>query len=253
MTEKIEVRGVLFDNVNLDEAAAVVKNHMNSADGCMAVYTPNSEIVQNCIDTPELFGVINSAELIIPDGIGVVKAARIMGTPLKTRVAGIELGESVFEMAAEFGWKIYLLGGRPASDEKASVAEIAADKMSMKYPGVNFCGSRDGFFSKSGDENEQVKNDINQSGADIVVVCFGCPAQEKWIHANRADLPNVRLMLALGGSIDGYAGEVKRAPKLFIKLGLEWFYRLLCDPRRIGRMMSLPKFYFGTWRARLRK
>ena len=82
-------------------------------------------------------------------------------------------------------------------------------------------------------------------------VCLGCPAQEKWIYANREKLGGVVLFLALGGSLDGYSGNVKRAPKLFIKLGLEWFYRLLCEPSRIGRMMKLPKFYFGTWMYKL--
>ena len=253
MTEKIEVRGVFFDNVDLDEASAAVKNHIISAESCMAVFTPNSEIVQNCIESPDFREIINSAELIIPDGIGVVKASRIMGTPLKTKVAGIELGERVIAMAAEFGWKIFILGGRKSTDEKASVAEIAAEKMGAKYPGVTFCGTHDGYFQKTGDENECVKDGINQSGADVVFVCLGSPAQEKWIHANRGGLPNVRLMMGIGGSVDGYAGEVKRAPKLFIKLGLEWFYRLLCDPKRIGRMMSLPRFYFGTWRAKFAK
>ena len=86
----------------------------------------------------------------------------------------------------------------------------------------------------------------------MLFVCLGAPVQEKWIAANRDKLDNVKLMLALGGSLDGYSGNVKRAPKVFRKLGLEWFYRLLCDPKRIGRMMALPKFYFGTWLFKLR-
>ena len=85
----------------------------------------------------------------------------------------------------------------------------------------------------------------------MLFVCLGCPAQEKWIYTNRKKLGGVVLFLALGGSLDGYSGNVKRAPKIFIKLGLEWFYRLLCEPSRIGRMMKLPKFYFGTWMYKL--
>ena len=87
----------------------------------------------------------------------------------------------------------------------------------------------------------------------MLYVCLGVPAQEKWIAANRADLSPVKLCLALGGSLDVWAGNVKRAPKIFIKLGLEWFYRLCCEPRRIGRMMKLPKFLFGTYADKRRK
>lgn len=249
MREKIDVRGVRFDNVTPDEASEIVKNHINNGHGCMAVFTPNSEIVQGCIERPDHYEIINSAELIIPDGIGVVKASKILGTPLKCRVTGFDLGESVIRMSAEpeHGWKIYFLGGKP------DIAELAAEKMREKYPKVNFCGMHDGFFSKSGEENEKIKEDIRNSGADILFVCFGAPAQEKWVFENRKDLPDIKLMLALGGSIDGYAGVAKRAPKIFIKLGLEWLYRLICDPKRIRRMMKLPKFYFGTWRYKLSK
>ena len=94
---------------------------------------------------------------------------------------------------------------------------------------------------------------MNESGAQVLFVCLGAPAQEKWIVENRDRMPSVRVFLGLGGSLDVYAGTVKRAPKLFIRLGLEWFYRLLKEPRRIGRMMRLPKFYFGTWIYKLTK
>ena len=122
-----------------------------------------------------------------------------------------------------------------------------------KLPGIVFAGTRHGYFKKDGEENDETIRLINGSGAKILFVCLGCPAQEKWIDANRDRLPNVRLFMGLGGSLDGYTGNVKRAPKVFIDLGLEWFYRLLCQPQRIGRMMSLPKFYFGTWMYKLKK
>ena len=106
-------------------------------------------------------------------------------------------------------------------------------------------------FKKEGEENEAVLCRIRESGARIVFVCFGAPAQEKWIAQNRDKLPGVNLLLGLGGSLDVYSGHVKRAPAIFVRLGLEWLYRLLKEPKRIGRMMSLPKFYFGTWKYKL--
>jgi len=245
MTEKINIRGVMFNNVSFEEAVSSLLESLDSGKQC-ALYTPNSEIVQACIENTELYDVINSAEMIIPDGIGVVKAGKILKTPFKGgKVAGIEVGEEIIRRLAGTDHKVYFLGGKPG------VAEQARDALLIKYPGVNYVGCSDGYFKKDGEENDAVIRKIAESGADVLYVCLGAPAQEKWIYANRSSLPNVKLFVALGGSLDGYAGNVKRAPKIFIKLGLEWFYRLLCEPWRFKRMLKLPKFYFGTWKYKL--
>ncbi len=236
---KINIRGVDFDNLTLDETVAHILTRLQNGEQT-AVYTPNSEIVQACIEDNSLYDVINSAEVICPDGIGVVKAAKILGTPLKGKVAGIEVGEKLIASLTDGSKSIFFMGGKPG------IAEQAASAMEKKYPGIRVAGTNDGYFKKEGDENDAVIGKINASGADVLFVCLGAPAQEKWIYANRGKL-NVTVMLGLGGSLDGYAGVVKRAPRIFIKLGLEWFYRLLCEPWRFKRMLKLPKFYFGTW------
>lgn len=247
MADKIDIRGVKFDNVTFDEALDKLMKYLDEGKKC-ALHTPNSEIVQSCIDSPELYEIINSAELIIPDGIGVVKAGRILKTPFKGgKVAGIEVGEELIHRLDGTSHSVFLLGGKPG------VAEAARDALLKKYPGVKFAGCRDGYFKKEGEENDAVIDLINSTDTDVLFVCLGAPTQEKWIYQNRDRLTKVKLMLALGGSLDGYSGNVKRAPKVFINLGLEWFYRLLCDPKRIRRMMKLPKFYFGTWKYKLSK
>lgn len=243
----INIRGVNFCNVTLDEAAAWVADTLAApADAPRVVFTPNSEIVQLCIEQPEHYALINSADLIIPDGIGVIKASRILGTPLKEKVAGIELGERTLAIAAEHGYSVYFLGAKPG------VADEAAARMKAKYPALTVAGTQDGYFKKEGEENGAVLAAIRAAAPDVLYVCLGVPAQEKWIDANRAALAGVKLCLALGGSLDVWAGNVKRAPKIFIKLGLEWFYRLCKEPRRIGRMMKLPKFLFGTYAEKFR-
>lgn len=245
MSNKINIRGVMFDSVSLNGAVDILLTNLENGKQT-ALYTPNSEIVQSCIDSPELYDIINSAELIIPDGIGVVKAGRILGTPFEHgKVAGIEVGEELIRRVAGTEYRVFMLGG------KTGVAEAAMTALSEKYGNVNFVGCADGYFKKDGEENEKIIEIINESCADILYVCLGAPTQERWIYNNRSKLTSVKLMLALGGSLDGYSGAVKRAPRIFIKLGLEWFYRLLCDPKRIGRMMKLPKFYFGTWKFKL--
>lgn len=246
--EIINIRGVNFHNVTLDEAVGWVTETLASgAETPRVVFTPNSEIVQLCIEQPEYYPLINSADLIIPDGIGVVKASRILGTPLKGKVAGIELGERVIALASEKGYSVYFLGAKPG------VAEQAAAKMREKYPGFTIAGTHDGYFQKTGEENEAVLAEIRAAAPDVLYVCLGVPAQEKWIDANRAAMGSVRLCLALGGSLDVWAGNVRRAPKLFIKLGLEWFYRLCREPWRLGRMMKLPKFLLGTYAEKQKK
>ena len=242
---RICVRGVFFDNVTLDEAAQLLRAAARENRSGVSVFTPNSEIVQLCIEDASLRDTINEGGLIVPDGVGVIKAARILGTPLKEKVAGVDLGRRVMAFAAEDGYPVALVGGKPG------VAEDAAAAMQAVYPGLHICLTADGYFKKEGEENEAVLSRIRESGARIVLVCFGAPAQEKWIAANRDKLPGVNVLLGLGGSLDVYSGRVKRAPAIFVRLGLEWLYRLLKEPKRIGRMMNLPKFYFGTWKYKL--
>lgn len=246
MAEKINIRGVLIDNVDLDDAAKICSEYLDG-DRIRAVYTPNSEIIQMCIEDNELLPIINSADLIIPDGIGVIYASKILGTPLKAKCAGYDLGLRMLEIAGERSSSVYFLGGKPG------IAEAARDRILEKNPDINFVGCHDGYFDKKGEENDKILSEISALSPDILFVCFGVPAQEKWIFENRDKLGNVKLCLALGGSLDGYSGNVKRAPDIFIKLGLEWFYRLMKEPQRIGRMMKLPKFLFGTIISKFKK
>lgn len=240
--EKVNVRGVYFDKVNMEEAVERAMSFITS-DGTDYIVTPNAEIVQNCVENPENYEIINSSSMTIPDGIGVVYAAKILGTPLKGKVAGCELAEHLVEKIAKAGDGIFFFGGGKATEDKPSVAQQAADKLSEKYPDLNVCGCRDGYFTDA--DNEEIIEQINASGAKLLFVCLGAPKQEKWIYNNREKL-NVNLAIGLGGSLDVFSGNVKRAPKFFIKTNLEWFYRLLCMPSRIGRMMKLPKFLLGV-------
>lgn len=252
--QKINIRGVYFANVTLDEAAAYVEERIVAGD-VTAIFTPNPEIVQMCIEDESFYDIVNSAELIVPDGIGVVKASRILKTPLKEKVAGVELGERVLDIAARNNKGVFLFGGKDSTitESGISVADQCIPVFEKKFKGIKIAGTRDGYCKKDGDDNDETIRLINESGAEVLFVCLGAPAQEKWIFNNRDKLPNIKVYLGLGGSLDVYSGNVKRAPKLFIKLGLEWFYRLLCEPKRIGRMMKLPKFYFGTWVYKLKK
>lgn len=235
----VDVRGIPINNVNLDEALEAVAEFV-STDTLHMVVTPNAEIVQMCVEQPELADLIRTADLIIPDGVGVVLASKILGRPVKCKTPGCELGERICAAAGSRGFRVFFLGGKPG------IAELAEEKLHEKYPDFVTVGHHDGYFKKEGEESDAVIAEINAAEPDILFVCLGVPAQEKWIAANREKFTTVRAALGLGGSLDSYAGTVKRAPKIFIRLGLEWFYRLIKQPSRIGRMMKLPKFLFGT-------
>lgn len=204
--------------------------------------TPNAEIVYEAVQDPEFRELLNGAALVLPDGAGVILGAKILGTPLKEKVAGIEFGEAVCKLLSENGGKVYLLGGKPG------IAEQAGRNLVKKYPGLNVCGTADGYFKEEGPVIEK----INAAEPDVLFVCLGAPKQEKFMK-NHFDELNATLMLGLGGSLDGYAGVAQRAPQWMIDLSLEWLYRLVKDPKRIGRMMRLPKFVLLCLDEKLRR
>ena len=230
MADKVCILGTDFDNISLD--AAVGKAYdMLFADGNHRIVTPNSEIVYMARDDENLKAVLNSSDMAVPDGIGVIYASKIIKAPLREKVAGIELGERLIERVSKTDKKVFLLGAKPG------VADSAAKALCEKYPGLCICGTRDGYFT----DDDDVIQEVNESGADLLFVCLGAPKQELWMAKNQDKL-NTSLMIGLGGSLDVFAGVAQRAPKIFIKLGLEWFYRLCKEPWRLGRMMALPKF-----------
>lgn len=238
---KQDVLGLQFDNVTMDEAVARAEELLE-APGASIVVTPNAEIGYEALHDAQFRALLNGADLVLPDGAGVVLAAKLRKTPLKQKVAGVDFADRLLSILEKTGGGLFLLGSKPG------VAELAAQKMTEKHPKLYICGMNDGYFK----DEAPVIEKINAAKPDVLFVCLGAPKQERFMHDHRAEL-NVRLMIGLGGSLDGFAGTVRRAPKWMIRLQLEWLYRLLREPSRIGRMMRLPKFVFAAWRARGKK
>ena len=227
---RIDVLGVGFDNLTLEEAVEAGMDLVRTP-GAHYVVTPNPEIVEVCREDPAVMDIVNRADLVLADGIGVIKGAAMLGTPLKGKGPGIEFAAGLLGKLAKEGRSVYLLGAKPG------VAELAGKRLSGQYPGLKIAGTHDGYFQ----EDAPVVEDIRASGADVVLVCLGAPKQEKWMAKNGADT-GAHLLCGLGGSLDVFAGVVERAPKFWCDHGLEWLYRLLKEPRRAGRMMKLPLF-----------
>lgn len=238
-TNKIDVLGVAYDNVTMDEALTLGRKLLQD-DRAAVVVTPNAEIAYDATKDAEFCAMLNRADLILPDGAGVVMAAKILKTPLKQKVAGIDFATNMLPVFAETGTKLFLLGSKPG------VAEAAAEKMRTLAPGLDICGMADGYFK----EEAPVIEKINASGAQALFVCLGAPKQERFMFDHQQELTSVRLMAGLGGSLDGFAGTVRRAPQWMIRLQLEWLYRLLKEPKRFIRMLRLPKFILAAYANR---
>lgn len=201
--------------------------------GTKTIFTPNTEIVMKAQEDEELKEVLENGDMIIPDGIGLIYASKIYGLGLSERVTGVDMMEKMLDYSNKTGKSIFILGGKPG------VAETAMMNIQSKYSNILSAGTMDGFFSE--EEELKVVDKINESKCDILFVALGAPKQEKWISKYQKVL-TASVAIGVGGCVDVWAGNAKRAPKIFIKFGLEWFYRLLMDPRRIFRMMSIPKF-----------
>jgi N-acetylglucosaminyldiphosphoundecaprenol N-acetyl-beta-D-mannosaminyltransferase len=233
---RIDVFGVGFDNITMEEAA---EKAMSIRGGY--VVTPNPEMVWLARKDDEFRNALEGAALSLPDGIGIVYGAKILGRPLKTRVPGIEFAEEMFKRFVPLGKSVFLLGAKPG------VAEKAAENLRIKYPGLIICGTADGFFK----DDTPIINEINEKEPDFLLVCLGFPKQELWMQKYSGKL-NVGLMAGLGGVLDVFAGVAERAPEAWCNAGFEWLYRLIKQPSRIGRMAKLPLFLFAVIGQRLK-
>ena len=227
---RINVLGVGFDNVTMAEATARGRELLE-AEGAHYVVTPNPEIVETCRADAEAMAAVNGADLVLPDGIGVIYGAKMLKTPLKERVPGIEFGTAMIESCAKSGKSVYLLGAKPG------VAEQAAENLKQRFSELTVAGTADGYFK----DDAKAAEAIRASGADLALICLGAPKQEKFM-AKYGEATGAKLLLGLGGSLDVFAGVAQRAPEFYVKHNLEWFYRLIKNPSRIGRMMKLPLF-----------
>ena len=225
---KINVLGINFDNLTLEQAAEKGAEMLRE-NKFHYVVTPNPEFILAAEKDASFRDLLNAADLVIPDGIGVIYSARILGTPLPERVPGIEFAAKMLEQLNEMGGRLFLLGAKPG------VAEKAGENILAQFPNIVLCGTQDGYFK----DEEDVILKVAAARPDLMFVCLGAPKQEKWM-ARWGQHSGAKMAIGLGGVLDVYAGNVERAPESWQKLGLEWAYRLKKEPQRFGRMARLP-------------
>lgn len=229
---RIDILGALIDAVDMREAERRVADLVRNGRPARVI-TMNPEFLYRAQRERELLAVANGADLVTADGVGIVWAARMTGSPVPERVTGIDLMLRLVERAAAEGWSIFLLGAAPG------VAEEAARRLCQRFPGLKVAGTHHGYFSPA--EEDAVVEEIRRSGARLVFVALGAPKQELWIWKHIGELGPV-VAMGVGGSFDVIAGRVKRAPAWAQKMHLEWLVRLLRQPSRWRRMTVLPRF-----------
>ena len=219
---KLDMKGTV---AVLERAVASKKPHQ--------VITANPIMIMAALESEENMRAMREAELIVPDGAGVVWAAEEFGDPVAERVAGFDLLQELMKRGEELGWTAYLLG---AAEE---VVQEAASRLQKQYPKVRIVGVRNGYFGAA--ENAGVIESIRQAQPDLLFVARDAKTQEPWIARHKHEL-GASVIMGVGGSFDVISGKTKRAPIFMQKLRLEWFYRLAKEPSRLPRMMALPQF-----------
>ncbi|MBW1750732.1 MAG: WecB/TagA/CpsF family glycosyltransferase [Deltaproteobacteria bacterium] len=241
--KRINILGVPVDCVNMDQAVTAV-DAMVAGDSPQAVIANNPEKVIKAQHDAELLHQLENAGLLIPDGIGIVLAARILGLARMERVPGSELMPAICKLAEDKGYRVFLFGANPEVNQKA------CEVLLQRYPGLQIVGNRDGYVAES--DMLSLVQEINASKAEILFIALGSPKQEMWMEEYLPKL-NIRVCQGVGGTFDVIAGHVRRAPRIFLYMHLEWFYRLMANPRRLLRQTALPKFVFQVLHTKLNK
>ena len=234
---KINILGVAFDALTLGEAEERADALLCSGAGGYIV-TANPEIVLRCREDAAYAAAVNGAKLVLADGVGDLCAARILGTPLPGRVAGADLVPRLLARLAERGGSVFLYGARPG------VAERAGESLQSACPGLRIAGTENGYIS----DETALFAALNAQKPDLLLLGLGAPRQELWMAENRRSISAV--MIGVGGLLDVFAGDIPRAPESWQRLGLEWLYRLLREPRRFKRVIRLPKILLLALRER---
>ncbi|WJH36295.1 WecB/TagA/CpsF family glycosyltransferase [Paenibacillus sp. CC-CFT747] len=237
---KVSIFGVPFSKLDFQDTIKLLCERIRERRTTQVI-TANPIMVMTALENPAYMAMMKRAEIIVPDGAGVVWAANYVGNPVAEKVAGIDLLHELLRIGENEDWKVFLLGTSP------EVIQVAASRLKDRYPRIRLVGVRDGYFKS--DQDEEVIREITAAEPDLLFVGRGADTQEPWIDRYK-DRLHVPVIMGVGGSFDIMAGRLKRAPKLFIKLRLEWFYRLLQEPARYKRMLVLPKFAMKVMREK---
>ncbi len=239
---KVRLLGMPLDPITLADALEQAERFLEE-DRPHMIIPPDASAVIRAQRDPELREIIEQADLVAPDGAGVVLAARMLNLPVNVRCAGCDMVEQLCQAATNKGRAVYLLGGEPG------VAEEAAANLQQRIAGLQVAGCHDGYFSD--EEEPQIVEDIRSKRPGVLLVALGIPRQEKWIKKHLEEL-GVPICIGVGGSLDVISGRKRRAPVWMQRAGLEWLYRTIKEPSRLPRLVALPEIVWMSIRELLR-
>jgi len=237
----VHILNVPIHAISTAEALVQVREFMDDAH-VHQIATANPEFVMTAQKDESFLRVLEEADLVLADGVGLLLAGRWLKQPFPERVAGSDIVYLLAEMAAQENWRLFLLGAAPG------VAEEAAILLEKRYPGLLISGTYAG--SPEPAENDFIVQQVNESQTDMLFVAYGAPRQDKWIARNKHTLNTVKVAVGIGGSLDFITGRSVRAPRWIQRLGLEWLHRLFQEPWRWRRMLALPSFLVAVLRNR---
>ena len=224
--KRIYILNTFIDNLSMSETLHLIEQKVSVKEQIHHVVVNAGKIVTMQNDL-QLRRSVNGSDLINADGQAVVWASRFLGKPLKERVAGIDLMTNLVDLANKKKYKIFFFGA------EENIVRNVVEIYSKKYSSAIIAGYRNGYFKK---ENEKlIAKEIAESGANILFVAISSPAKENFLFENKVILSKINFIMGVGGSFDVVAGKVKRAPLFIQKIGLEWFYRFLQEPKRMWK------------------
>jgi N-acetylglucosaminyldiphosphoundecaprenol N-acetyl-beta-D-mannosaminyltransferase len=235
LNNKVKILNLDINKIRLDDLVNHIVDLINNAGKKQLIYTPNSEIVVKAYDDNNFADMYSKADILTADGSGLVLASKILNDPIPERVAGFDITVKLLDEIANRDISCYFIGG------KEDIIELAYKKIKKSYPKIDIKGYHHGYLNN--ELEEKVMQDIKDKKPDILFVGMGVPLQEKFF-SKYFDQLDVKVGITVGGTFDVLSGQVNRAPKIMQKLYLEWFYRLLQDPKRWKRMLALPRFLY---------
>ncbi|GGH76504.1 N-acetylglucosaminyldiphosphoundecaprenol N-acetyl-beta-D-mannosaminyltransferase [Pullulanibacillus pueri] len=238
----VELLGTKFISSPMEAFVQELNRRLISGQQTFVV-TANPEIMMYTYKDPNYAQVLKHADYIIPDGIGVVMASKILKKPIESRLPGFDLMMHLLELATEKNYSVYFLGA------KEEVIVKAVKQAAIQFPKLKIAGYHHGYIDFN---DTSIIEEIRSKSPDIVLVGLGFPQQEMWIQNNRHVMEK-GVFMGVGGSFDVLAGLVKRAPEIWQKLNLEWLYRLIKQPSRWRRMTVLPLYLLKAIKARLKR
>lgn len=238
--QRASVLDVPVDLVTMESALAFIEERIRTHEPSTVV-TLDAAGVMLARESSDFLEIVRRAELVTPDSVGILWALRRKDIHLPSTVSGVNLMGQICALSADQGYRVYLLGAAPG------VAELAAERLRLRYPGCNIVGARHGFFPE--DSDEVVAREVAATKPDVLLVAMGMPAQERFITRTRGII-GAPVAIGVGGSFDVFSGKTKRAPRWVQRLRLEWLWRVILNPRKMTKVKALPKFVLAVLRDR---